>query len=332
LVACGTDTFGGGDSSPDGAMDDGASDGGMDVRAMSDGDGVDSGCVPGSCPVETIKKMDLPTCVRTNLLNVFWTSETATDNVGRFDKMQGMTMTASIPMEAIGSCALGNISTSFYAAGASTIMKYDNQLNPTLVTSQQQMVQRIAADEASTYVVWSHFDTIHGCYGGLGSCPGIVANPPQVVGLDMDLNNVYATGGQNPPYGIYRCARPGGNNCTTLSMQVTQPTAILLDGGTLYVSSFSDGTIYTIPKNGGALSPFATNQQKVRAMASDANNIYWITGDGNLVRSPKNSTASPIVLAKGQTNIWELTVETKFVYFVRHDAATSGGGLYRILK
>lgn len=327
LAACGSDTFG----SPDGSTPDGSVpmiEGGI-VDGRVDGP-IDSGCQPGTCPFEMLAGLDMPVCVRANLGAVFWGSESPMNNVGRYDKVQGTTSTFTIPNDPVIGCALGNLGTSLIVATTTMVNRFDTVLNlqPVIAAGQTQVRRVIAAD--ANYAAWSHFDVVHACGNNVMNCPQAVATPNSPIGIDVDLNNIFIAG-QNPD-DIYRCTRNGLNSCQTMGNGIQKPVALLLDGTDVYVSSWADNSIQTLPKIGGNPSMYAANQQQVRAIASDETNIYWITADGNVVRAAKVAKPTPVVLQKGQQDVWDLAVDAKHVYWVRHATKANGGGLYRTIK
>jgi hypothetical protein len=85
------------------------------------------------------------------------------------------------------------------------------------------------------------------------------------------------------------------------------------------VSDHSDAGV--LGQADGVPVAIATNQNAPNGLAVDANNVYWTTSDGNVVKAPI-AGGGPTVLASGQMFPWGIAVDATTVYWV--NAASAG--------
>jgi hypothetical protein len=83
-----------------------------------------------------------------------------------------------------------------------------------------------------------------------------------------------------------------------LATGLSAPEDIVVDGANAYFTDPTAGTVSSVPKNGGPVTPLAQTQQKPLRIAMDSANVYWTNNLGGAVmRAPKDGSALPAVLS-----------------------------------
>jgi hypothetical protein len=89
----------------------------------------------------------------------------------------------------------------------------------------------------------------------------------------------------------------------------------------------SPGAIMKLPLAGGAPVALASNQVYPGALAVDAGNLYWITGDvsSSIVMAPADGSdgGAPITLYSSATSaFWSLAFDADYIYWAEFDNGT----------
>jgi hypothetical protein len=133
-----------------------------------------------------------------------------------------------------------------------------------------------------------------------------------------------------------------GGTINVLASNLSQPQAVLIQGGEAYFSEItSTGPVLKVPVDGGATATISPSQPFPMGLAIDANNIYvWNSGsfsgsntvnngDGTVVQIPLSGSA-PITLATNMVVAFAapylnaITVDGANVYWVSGGPGTAG--------
>jgi hypothetical protein len=83
-----------------------------------------------------------------------------------------------------------------------------------------------------------------------------------------------------------------------LATGLSTPEDIVVDGINAYFTDPTAGTVSSVPKNGGPVTPLAQGQQKPRRIAMDSTYVYWTNNLGGAVmRARKDGSAMPAVFS-----------------------------------
>lgn len=119
--------------------------------------------------------------------------------------------------------------------------------------------------------------------------------------------------------GVRRVALAGGPAETVIT-GLNNPTAVVQDGINLYIAVFgtggSKGQVLSLSLQGSTLTPLAINQAQPRGLAFDATFIYWTNGgDGTVMKTAKNGSGTPTVIASGGIEPLGIAVDSLAVYW-----------------
>jgi hypothetical protein len=107
---------------------------------------------------------------------------------------------------------------------------------------------------------------------------------PWVWNIAMDADNVYWGRGQPQP-GVLSVPKTGGATTVLAGCAVHSAVAIAVDPTHVYWIDQDAGAIHAVPKTGGGDDVIASGQAGPRAIAADANAVYWLNHtDGKLMR------------------------------------------------
>jgi hypothetical protein len=107
-----------------------------------------------------------------------------------------------------------------------------------------------------------------------GGSPTTLASVPFANDLAVDANYVYFTSQDFTVGGVWRVPKQGGTATQLVYDSAAQNVA--LDGAWVYYTDFAN--VRKVPKAGGAYVDVAVGQQNARAIAVDADCVYW-SGD-----------------------------------------------------
>lgn len=128
-------------------------------------------------------------------------------------------------------------------------------------------------------------------------------------------------------YWVNRNPSLPGPDVNLMRMEVDGDGAIQLETGTSLVGLATDGsTLYwsdqyadeirqtALPALAGSGTLFAGSQVGPQGVAVDGTHVYWVTGNGLVMRAPKD-TMMPAELANGQAGLRSIAVDDKYVYW-----------------
>lgn len=157
----------------------------------------------------------------------------------------------------------------------------------------------------------------------------LVDNRADPFDLTLDANNIYWVEKRLSGGTLCKVSK-GGGNTITLSSNLAEPTAVIVDANYAYVlerNNGSNGMIHRIPLAGGSTELVVsglTNAQNT--LVQSGNNLYWgdfVSGTGGVIKTaPKGASVSASIVAQmnGLANL-QTALDTDGTYlYIRNDS------------
>jgi sugar lactone lactonase YvrE len=173
-----------------------------------------------------------------------------------------------------------------------------------------------------------------GCVSG--SCLVTIASGLTAVGpLAVDSTSVYfsnyvcdADGGA---CGAIVKAPLAGGKVTTLAYG-GDPGGIVVDGATVYFTSQTAESVYSVPTGGGTLTTLASGLGVPRGIAVDTSNVYWADPGLSRVTSVPRGGGTSTILAASQEYPYGVAVDSTSVYWTDYGNGCTVPGTGNVSK
>jgi hypothetical protein len=156
--------------------------------------------------------------------------------------------------------------------------------------------------------------------------PGVDGGAPMVLAIDqdepgsiaVDTQNVYWVVGANVMYAPIASDTPmalAAEQINPIGLAIDDSNAYWTSGGTS-ANGYMDGAVLSVPKGGGVPVTLASGLNAPGAMAVTADGVYWIDGDGTVMKVQKPRPASgsgfvpPVLAGVGCSTALSVTVGT----------------------
>ncbi|MGK3992303.1 hypothetical protein [Sorangium sp. So ce1024] len=137
-------------------------------------------------------------------------------------------------------------------------------------------------------------------------------------GVAVDDEHVYWTNYYGGDAGV-RKLDFATRTTTVLASGQAFPSAIEVGARQVYWSNLDDGTLMTVPIEGGTPTPVVTGQGRIVDIALDESGIYWVDSRNGTVMALRRGSTTPVTLAQGQVNPYSIAVDATSVYWGTND-------------
>ena len=199
---------------------------------------------------------------------------------------------------------------------------------PAVLASKQLSARGIAMDATNVY--WLTGGLVDGDAAVMsvsknGGAPTTLASGLSNLNkIAVDATNVYWTSGiigPSPSGAVMTVPKVGGTPTTLASGGVS--IGLVVDAAKVYYTDSSTYTVKSVPKNGGASSVLASNQDRPGDMVMDDTYLYWVNrAAGGSVAKVAKSGVNPRTLASGLDFPQGIAVDATNAYWAMSDAGT----------
>ncbi|KYF59914.1 hypothetical protein BE08_33965 [Sorangium cellulosum] len=157
-------------------------------------------------------------------------------------------------------------------------------------------------------------------YAGGGRITTYSSDRSNPRGVAVDDENVYWTNNYGGDTGV-RKHDFATRTTTVLASGQAFPYAIEVGASHVYWSNLDDGTLMTVPIEGGRPTPVVAGQGRITDIALDESGIYWVDSTNGTVMALRRGSSTPVTLAKGQKTPYSIAVDATSVYWGTSDSA-----------
>ncbi|WP_437730587.1 hypothetical protein [Sorangium sp. So ce1335] len=157
-------------------------------------------------------------------------------------------------------------------------------------------------------------------YAGGGRITTYASDRTNPRGVAADDNHVYWTSYYGDDAGV-RKHDFATRTTTVLASGQAFPFAIEVGARQVYWSNLDNGTLMTVPIEGGTPTPVAIGQGRITDIALDESGIYWVDSMNGTVMALPRGSSTPVTLATGQKSPFCIAVDATSVYWGTNDAA-----------
>lgn len=177
----------------------------------------------------------------------------------------------------------------------------------------EQGVTRFVVDDAAIYWTNGPMGTVSRKSLVTGELTVIVTGQPKPLGIAVDSERVYWTGG-----GVVRTAPLTGGTISTIAAGQIAPAGMAIDADRVYWASAPGPRV--VSKSGGPPAPLVAGELGAGQLTVDDERVYWTGGQyaGTVWSADKNG-APPRLLASEQAMPDGIAVDADTVYWTARD-------------